>query len=181
MIESTFSLMVVGNDWENQIKPFMFDFESPRHLEYTKSELTAKAKKRRYWFLEDNKQATKWHIENGGSFCAYYDEIAKKTDDELYEELLKSYMPENIDSDGNVYSTRNLNGKIDKVVRCVNILSKSAYLDYLTVCNAIIMNKQFIEKNIEENPICWARRFFDVVEKIDDSEKITILECIRYV
>ena len=181
MIDSTFSLMIVGSDWENQIKPFMCDFEVPKHLEYTKSELTAKAKKRRDYFLEYNKRAREWHIKNRYSFSHYYDEIAKKTDDELYEELLKSYMPENIDSDGNVHSTRNLNGKIDKVVRCVNILSKSAYLDYLTVCNAIIINKQFIEKNSEENPIDWARRFFDVIEKIDDLDKITILECLRYV
>ena len=170
--------MIVGNDWENQIKPFMCDFEVPKYLEYTKSELTAKAKERRDWFL---KQAREWNLKNRDIFWTYYDEIAKKTDDELYEELLKSYMPENIDSDGNVYSTRNLNGKIDEVVRCVNILSKSAYLDYLTVCNAIIINKQFIEKNNEENPIDWARRFFDVIEKIDDLEKITILECLIYV
>ena len=88
MIESTFSLMIVGNDWENQIKPFTFDFESPKHLEYTKSELTAKAKKKRDCFLKDNKQARRWDIENGGSFWEYYDEIAKKTDDEKVDSII---------------------------------------------------------------------------------------------
>lgn len=118
---SHFTVMVIGNEPEKQLKPFDENLETPRYVRYTKQQLIEKGKKR----IQDYKNTTySRFLENPGKYKAdcnnqghidylekEFPKILEWTDDEIHEYEVTNY--EDVGLDGEVYSTFNPNSKWD--------------------------------------------------------------------
>ena len=120
---SHFTVMVIGENPEEQLAPFDEQLEVPRYIEYTKEQLIAKGKEsiERYKnglyaeYLNDkdayckncSNDAHLDYLENG------FPEKLKWTDEQIYQDEIKWYSEENIGSEGEVYSEINPNSKWD--------------------------------------------------------------------
>lgn len=121
---SHFSVLVLGEDVEGQLAPFDENKETPRYVKYTKAELIEKTRKE----IEDYKNGlyakyiadpvkySEGMAEDNGHLVYVRDEFPKKlefTDEELYQEGLRWYEPEDIGAEGEVYSEYNPQSKWD--------------------------------------------------------------------
>jgi hypothetical protein len=120
---SHFTVLVVGNDPEKELEPFNENTRLPRYVEYTKEQLIEKQRKE----IEEYKNSTyakfltdpeKYKAEHNNPHHIDYLENKfpaelKLTDEELHKIGLEDYEPENIGTDGEVYSTYNPKSKWD--------------------------------------------------------------------
>lgn len=120
---SHFTVMVIGEEPEEQLTPFDENLETPRYVKYTKEQLIAKAKQdiERYKnntyadFLADPEKY-KAGCNNKAHIDYLENDFPKKlqwTDEEIYKDEIEGYEPDEIGPDGEVYSYRNPNSKWD--------------------------------------------------------------------
>lgn len=120
---SHFSLMVIGDDLEEQLTPFSAYFDMPRYLRYTKQQLidSERASIEKYKnsiyanYLKDKdaykrKYRSPEHVDYLENILP---EKLKWTDEQIYANAIKRYRPSDIGVNGEVYSTYNLNTKYD--------------------------------------------------------------------
>lgn len=119
---SHFTVLVIGDNPEEQLAPFDESIEMPRYTKHTKEQLIEISRKRIEDFknglyaqyLKDPEEYLK------DSFPAHTDYVTKEfpkklnfTDDECYQDEIRFYEPKDIDENGGVYSTYNPNSKWD--------------------------------------------------------------------
>lgn len=120
---SHFTVMVIGAEPEEQLAPFYENLETPRYVKYTKEQLIEKAKKdtENYKngtyarFLADTEKY-KSDCKNQAHIDYLENEFPKKLnriDEEIYQEEISGYEPEEIGSNGEVYSNYNPKSKWD--------------------------------------------------------------------
>lgn len=120
---SHYAVMVVGENIDKQLEKFDENLEMKRYVEFTKQQLIDNGRKnlenyknRTYAeFLKDpEKYESECHKPEHINYLKF--EFPKKlewSDEEVYQEEVKWYEPEDIGKDGEVYSTRNPNSKWD--------------------------------------------------------------------
>lgn len=119
---SHFTVLVIGDNPEEQLAPFDENIELPRYLAHTKEQLIEISRKRIKDFenglYADYLKDPEEYLKN--SFPAHAEYIVNKfpkklnfTDDECYQDEIRFYEPEDIDENGGVYSTYNPNSKWD--------------------------------------------------------------------
>ena len=121
---SHFSVMVIGEDYVDQLAIFDEDIEMPRYVKYTKAQLIEKKRKE----IEDyrttvyaeylkNKEAYVRSCHENMKHLDYLDnefpKMLKWKAPRLYKEAIKYCKPEDIGADGEVYTTENPNSKWD--------------------------------------------------------------------
>jgi len=121
---SHFTVMVIGAEPENQLAPFDENMDTPRYVRYTKEQLTEKAKKS----IEDYKNGLyarylsdpgkyKEECKDNHPHINYLEnEFPKKltwTDEEIYQDEINGYEPDEVGENGEVYSTYNPKSKWD--------------------------------------------------------------------
>lgn len=120
---SHFTVMVIGENPEEQLAPFNENLEMPKYVSYTRDQLIEKGKKdiesykngRYSEFLADPEKY-KSECTNQGHIDYLENKFPKKlnwTDEEIYQDEIKYYEPEEIGSNGETYSTRNPKSKWD--------------------------------------------------------------------
>jgi len=121
---SHFTVMVIGEDPEKQLAPFDENLEMSRYVAYTKQQLIEKGRKENEEykasiyakFLADPEKYRGECAGNPAHINYVENEFPKKlasSDEEVYQEQIKYYEPDEIGSDGEVYSTQNPNAKWD--------------------------------------------------------------------
>lgn len=119
---SHFTVLVIGPDPEEQLKPFDETLEMDRYVQNTKAEIIEKGRKEiedyknttYAEFLNDQQAYAKDHSKEHVAFLE--NEFPKKltwSDEEVYQDGIRWYEPEDIGPDGEVYSTSNPNSKWD--------------------------------------------------------------------
>ena len=120
---SHFTVMIFGENAEEQLAPFSENLETPRYVAYTKEQLIANERKS----IEDYKNGTYMEYLSdkeaylkgcrNDSHARYLEnEFPKKlkwTDKEVYQESIRFYDESEIGENGEVYSERNPNSKWD--------------------------------------------------------------------
>lgn len=120
---SHFTVLVIGDDVEESLAPFDENIELAKYVEYTREQLIAKSREE----IEDYKNGryaeyladpVKYKAECTNDYHMKYleENFPKKlqwTDQEHYEEAIRYYEPEDIGTNGEVYSTRNPQGYWD--------------------------------------------------------------------
>lgn len=120
---SHFTVLVVGENIEDQLAPFDENISLPRYREATKEELIAKGKREieEYKnglyarFLKDPDEY-KANCHNSGHIEYLEKEFPEKlkwNDNQIHQDQLRWYEPGDIGPDGEVYSTYNPNSKWD--------------------------------------------------------------------
>jgi len=120
---SHFTVLVIGDNPENQLDPFDENLELPRYLEKTKAELIQESKDniKHYRdttyaeYLKNPEEYAKNHT-NESHLIYLTEEFPKQlkwSDEEHYQVAIKWYEEEDIDEEGNVYSICNPQGKWD--------------------------------------------------------------------
>lgn len=120
---SHFAVIVIGDNIESQLEKFDENLETPRYVQFTKEQLIAKGRKEieEYKnglyskYLADPEKYTS-ECQNVGHINYITDEFPKKlewTDEQVYQDQVEYYEPEDIGENGEVYSTRNPNSKWD--------------------------------------------------------------------
>ncbi len=121
---SHFTVLVVGDDPEEQLAPFDEDIEVPRYVLYTKEELIEKEKLDLKGYKEtiyqkylDNKEQYKEFSKDSPNHIKYLEEIFPRllsaSDEELYQHTIGFYPKEQVGLQGEVYSTYNPKSKWD--------------------------------------------------------------------
>lgn len=121
---SHFTVMVIGDNPEEQLAPYNEHIEMPRYVKYTREQLIEKGKKsiESYKngmyaeYLSDPEKYASKCSPNTGHLDYIKNEFPLKlswSDDQIYEEEIKYYEPEEIGPDGEVYSTYNPKSKWD--------------------------------------------------------------------
>ena len=123
---SHFTVLVVGNDVEDQLAPFDENMEMERYIEYTKEQLIEKGRleieKYKNGMYAEYLADPKEYLENcgGNPDDVHYHYISKEfpnklnwTDEEVYEDQIKYYDDDALDEDGNAWSTCNSTPKWD--------------------------------------------------------------------
>jgi len=119
-----YTVLVIGEDPEEQLKPFDENLEMERYVRDTKEQLIAKGKKEMQRekegnyadYLKDPKKYTEECKNNERHLKYISEEFPKKlkwTDEEIYQDQIQFVDKENIGEDGEVYSTYNPNSKWD--------------------------------------------------------------------
>lgn len=119
---SHFAVLVIGNNIEEQLAKFDESIQMPKYVKQTKEQLIAEEKD----FIEQYKNGTYAeyladpvnYVEGKSEGHVKYisEEFPKKlemTDEEIYQDVIKHYEPEDIDPDGGAYSTYNPDSKWD--------------------------------------------------------------------
>ncbi len=120
---SHFAVLVIGENPEEQLKPFNENIEMPRYIEYTKEQLIAKERKS----IDDYKNGlyakflvdpTKYEAECKNEKHLEYvkNEFPLKlnwTDEQVYADAIKYYDESDLTPEGGVYSTYNPKSKWD--------------------------------------------------------------------
>ena len=121
---SHFTVLVIGENPEEQLAPFDESIDMPQYVRHTKQDLIDKGKKDMEWF-EKNRYAEylanpeKYVSEckgNNGHIKYITEEFPlrlKRTDEEIYQDEISRYEPKEIGSDGEVYSNYNPKSKWD--------------------------------------------------------------------
>lgn len=119
---SHFTVLVIGENPEEQLKPFDENLEVVRYVEYTKEQVIEKGKKeieeyKNGMYADYLKDPKKYSKDSGGSHLDY---ISKKfpeklnwSDEQIYKDQIEFYEEEDIGKDGEIYSERNKNSKWD--------------------------------------------------------------------
>jgi len=119
---SHFTVMVIGENPELQLDKYDENLEMPRYREYTKAELIENSKKdielyKNGIYAEYLKDPEAYAKNSREGHLKYLkEEFPKKlewTDEDHYQSMIEWYEPENIDEDGNVFSTCNPQAKWD--------------------------------------------------------------------
>jgi hypothetical protein len=121
---SHFTVMVIGDNPEDQLKPYSENERVPRYVRYTKEQLIEQGRneiesyknsiyKR---FLEDPEKYKEQECRRA-DHIEYLEKTFPKrinwTDEEVYQHEISKYSPEEIGSKGEVYSTYNPKSKWD--------------------------------------------------------------------
>jgi len=120
---SHFTVLVIGENPEDQLAPFDENLETPRYVEHTKEQLIAKGREE----IEDYKNGSyaefladpvkyRENCSNDRHMNYIENEFPLKlnwTDEEVYKEQVGWYEPENVGINGEVYSDRNPLSKWD--------------------------------------------------------------------
>lgn len=121
---SHFTVLVIGNNPEEQLAPFSENLEMPKYVKHTREALIAKEREE----IEEYKNSTyaeyledpelyKSKCQNNPGHIKYLEEEfpakLKWTDDEVYQNAIKWYEQEDLGPNGEVYSTYNPNSKWD--------------------------------------------------------------------
>lgn len=120
---SHFSVMVIGEDYVDQLAKFNEDIEMPRYVKYTKAQLIEQKRKE----IEDYKNGiyAEYLKDREAYACSCrnmkhldyvrneFPKSLKWKEPRLYEEAIKCYSPEEIGLEGEVYTTENPNSKWD--------------------------------------------------------------------
>jgi hypothetical protein len=119
---SHFTCMVIGENPEEQLRPFYENLETPRYVKYTKEQLIEKGKKdiERYKnglyaeFLKDKEAySIGCNVNHLNYISNEFPNHLTWSDDEIYADEIKNYEPNEIGSEGEVYSDSNPNSKWD--------------------------------------------------------------------
>jgi hypothetical protein len=114
--------MVIGENPEEQLRPFYENLETPRYVKYTKEQLIEKGKKdiERYKnglyaeFLKDKEAySIGCNVNHLNYISNEFPNHLTWSDDEIYADEIKNYEPNEIGSEGEVYSDSNPNSKWD--------------------------------------------------------------------
>jgi hypothetical protein len=112
--------MVIGENPEEQLRPFYENLETPRYVKYTKEQLIEKGKKdiERYKnglyaeFLKDKEAySIGCNVNHLNYISNEFPNHLTWSDDEIYADEIKNYEPNEIGSEGEVYSDSNPNSK----------------------------------------------------------------------
>jgi len=120
---SHFAVLVIGEDVEEQLQEFDENIVVPQYVKYTKEELIKKEKQdiedyKNGLYAEFLKDPEKYKegIKNDKHIKYLEEDFPKKlnwTDEEIYQDAIKFYEPEDMTPDGGVYSTYNPDSKWD--------------------------------------------------------------------
>lgn len=120
---SHFTVLIIGENPEEQLRPFDENLDVPRYVKYTKQSLIEKERneiqeyaKRVYQKYLDNPTEYAVGCSNQGHLDYLQNEFPKKlnyTDEELYQQGIKYENESDIGADGEVYSEYNPNSKWD--------------------------------------------------------------------
>jgi hypothetical protein len=114
--------MVIGENPEEQLRPFYENLGTPRYVKYTKEQLIEKGKKdiERYKnglyaeFLKDKEAySIGCNVNHLNYISNEFPNHLTWSDDEIYADEIKNYEPNEIGSEGEVYSDSNPNSKWD--------------------------------------------------------------------
>jgi hypothetical protein len=119
---SHFAVLVIGNDIEEQLAKFNESIQMPKYVKQTKEQLIAEEKQS----IEEYKNGTyaeyladpvKYAEDKSENHVKYVSEDFPKklemTDEEIYQDAIKYYEPEDLGPDGETYSTYNPDSKWD--------------------------------------------------------------------
>ncbi len=119
---SHFAVLVIGDNVEEQLAKYDENIVMPKYVKYTKEQLIDKEKD----FIEQYKNGTYAEYladpvnyvecKSEGHVKYISEEFPKKlemTDEEIYQDVIKHYEPEDIGPNGEVYSTYNPDSKWD--------------------------------------------------------------------
>lgn len=120
---SHFAVIVIGDNIESQLEKFDENLETPRYVKFTKEQLIAEGRKEiedyknglYSEYLADPEKYTS-ECQNEAHINYITNEFPKKlewTDEQVYQDQVENYEPEDIGKNGEVYSTRNPNSKWD--------------------------------------------------------------------
>lgn len=115
---SHFTVLVIGKNVDEQLAPYDENIEVPKYIEYTKEQLIQKGKDEMKQYAEKGAYAKYiGGFDENHAHIKYLQEKFPKqlqwTDEEFYEDQIKDIDPEDIDEEGNVWSTYNPNSKWD--------------------------------------------------------------------
>lgn len=122
---SHYSVLVIGSDVEGKLEPFDENIVMDKYVAFTKEQLIEKGKKEiedyrtKGCYAEYLKNPAKYiedHGGNGNHVKYVSEEFPKKlnwSDEEIYQDQIRWYEPENIGTEGEVYSTYNPQSKWD--------------------------------------------------------------------
>lgn len=206
---SHFTVMVIGNDPESQLAPFDESIEMPRYVKYTKEQLIEKAKK----WNEDYKNGTyAEYLENPVKYAENCGNVRhleylktefplklKMTDEELYQNEIEGYDPDEISPEGGVYSTYNPKSKWDwyelggrwqgmiktKDGKSVDEAIKSEIANLDEICTfAVLKDGEWYERGkmgwwaiVSDEDAEWEVKQKELIASLPDDAFISIYDC----